>query len=230
MYLLSLIYRQQSIVSNLKQMKNTSIYYLTYMFDTLVVTGSIEIVEEMDLRTKGPGKINVKIDFSKSKSKVSTLMKLQNFNSIKFPSESQIKKKANNILEQINTIDGIYNTHLNFDFDSYIATLSCDFKNLEALNLVIKSLANVFKLNISERSTFNSNAKRDNSTSKKLIKLNKENRTALNDAYFTYVCKFESKALNRLDNSTEHSKSIDKASIMDTYNKKATISANRYVN
>lgn len=173
-----------------------SIFALTMMG----FSSCFDFVEEVDMNRNGSGTIKATFNLSKSRTKVATLLKLDKVDGIKIPKETEIRQEMNDIFKLLRSTPGITNVKQTLDFNNYIATLSCDFTDITALNSFTKTLNTHFKTNISNYSSYNFDPKSKvftrsytyNAEAKKgLDKLKTESQKSFSDAYFTSIFRFQ---------------------------------------
>ncbi|NGM90182.1 hypothetical protein G5B35_23070, partial [Parapusillimonas sp. SGNA-6] len=119
-----------------------------------MLTGCFDVVEEVDINSNGSGRIKATVNLSKSKTKVASLMKLDKVDGIKIPSKTEIQKEADAIVRLLKQTSGISDVQSSLDFDNYIATLSCSFNDVKALNAFSKILSAHFKVELSTYSSY----------------------------------------------------------------------------
>ncbi|WP_241790595.1 hypothetical protein [Sphingobacterium rhinopitheci] len=201
------------------------------------MTSCFDIVEEIDLKSNGSGAIKVTVNLSKSRTKVSSLMKLDKVDGLKIPSERDIRSEISKITTTLKKTNGISNVHSSLDFTNYIAVVSCDFRNINALNTFVKTLSAQFKTSLSDYSIYSYDAKSktlsrtykyNSAGQKELNKLKPENQKSLQNAYFTYIYRFEHTVAtqkNSLAKVSSNKKAVMlKANVLDIVNGKANLS------
>jgi len=177
------------------------LFYVGIIASMFLCTSCFDVVEEIDMRDNGAGKIKLTVNLSKSKTKVASLMKLDKVDGIKVPSEKEIRTELAKVTDILTKTKGISNVKSSLDFTNYIGTLSCDFTDINALNTFTKTLSTQFKTKLSDYSvySFNANTKtlsrsyKYNSEGKKeLSKLSTDHQKSMQDAFFTYIYRFDS--------------------------------------
>lgn len=217
-------------------MKNV-LYLIFLLSTTFLMTSCFDIVEEIDLNRSGAGKIKLTLNFSKSKTKVASIMKLDKIDGIKVPSESQIRSEMNNISNILKNTKGISNVNSTLDFSNYIATLSCNFSDIEALNTFTKTLSANLKTEITAYSKYSYSDKTKifarsstyNADAKKLLgKLNPENQKSFQDAFYTSIYRFDSTISKQQNGQAKVAGSkkavMLKANVIDILNGKINLS------
>lgn len=166
----------------------------------LSLSSCFDVVEEIDLKANGSGRIQGTLNLSKSSTKVASLMKLDKIDGIKIPNQAEIRKEMNTIVGLLKNTKGISNVRHQLDFNNYIASISCDFANVEALNAYTQTLSNHFKAKINSYSSYSYNAqtkvlqrnyKHSPEAKKEFDKLRPENQKAFDNAFFTSIYRFE---------------------------------------
>lgn len=182
------------------------LFYICLFSMSFLFTGCFDIVEEIDLNANGSGKIKAIVNLSKSKTKVASLMKLDKIDGIKIPSEKDIRTEVTKVSTILKNTSGISNVKTSLDFTNFVGTISCDFSDINALNNFTKALSSQFKNKISDYSTysyniktktFNRTYKPGSEGKKELARLKPENQKSLQDAYFTYIYRFQGTVVNQ---------------------------------
>ncbi|NGF57854.1 hypothetical protein G5B00_15145 [Parapedobacter sp. SGR-10] len=165
-----------------------------------MLTGCFDVVEEVDINSNGSGRIKATVNLSKSKTKVASLMKLDKVDGIKIPSKTEIQKEADAIVRLLKQTSGISDVQSSLDFDNYIATLSCSFNDVKALNAFSKILSAHFKVELSTYSSysydpaarvFGRNYTYNAEVKKEFAKLKTDNQESFNQAHFTSIYRFQ---------------------------------------
>ncbi len=201
------------------------IFYVTALFlSCTILTGCLDIVEEIDLKTNGSGQIKATLNMSKSKTKVASLMMLDQVNGIKVPSKTTIQNEVNAVVRLLKQTNGISNVVSQLDFNNYIVSIKCDFNDVKALNAFTKTLSEHFKIKISGNTSyayspgtkiFERQYKFSPEGRKEFGKLNAENQKSFNDAYFTSIYRF-SEPVKKQDNNLAKLSSNKKAVMLKT--------------
>ena len=149
---------------------------------------------------QGSGQIKATLNLSKSRSKVSSLMKLKQFNGINIPSEAQIRQEVQQIVQELKATEGISEVQYQLDFNNYIASLSCHFDDVQALNTFSKTLSSKFKIPITSYNSYSYNRstqtfKRSYQYSpamgKEFAKIPTNDQQLFADAYYTNIMRFD---------------------------------------
>lgn len=181
-------------------MLKKTLFFMTMLCATFLLTSCFDVVEEIDLNTNGSGRIKATVNLSKSKTKVASLMKLDKIDGIKVPTQQEIHNEVNKVSAILKATKGISNVTTALDFTNFIGTISCDFTDINALNNFSNTLSKQFKTKISDYSSYSFNTKTKvfnrsykyaNEGKKELSKLKPENQKSLHDAYFTYIYRFQ---------------------------------------
>lgn len=105
-----------------------------------LLTGCIEIIDDLTLNADGSGTFRYNINLSSSKVKINSILALDTLNGKRVPSISEISNRANTIVDLLKTKKGISEVTFAADYDNYIFKLSLDFTNLEALQKAIREV------------------------------------------------------------------------------------------
>ncbi len=165
----------------------------------ILCTSCFEIIEEVSFNKDGSGHVTLTMNLSQSKTKLNSIMLLDSVNNYKVPSKTEIKNKITQIIQKVKQIDGISNVQNTSNFTEYIFTVSCDFKNVEALNTVISNFSSKKDAAIikqqkhfsfdSSQNTFTRNYHYN--LSQEFKKTNMEDRKVFETATMTTIYRFE---------------------------------------
>lgn len=186
------------------------------------LSSCFDFVEQIDLKPNGSGHIAATLNLSKSKTKVSSLMKMKSIKGIQIPSQAQIEKEIKAAVQLLTQTKGISNVQYKTDFTNYIINISCDFSQIEALNAFSDILANRFKTKISNSNRYYYNTQ-SNVFERKFVtssdwkakfnQLGADNTTQFADAFYTQIVRFE-KAVVAQDNGKAKVASNKKAVLL----------------
>lgn len=212
-------------------------FYLLLICSAALMMSCFDVVEEIDLKSNGSGKIKVTVNLSKSKTKVASLLKLDQVDGLKIPSERDIRSEVSQIGALLKKTNGISNVHSSLDFTNYIAVISCNFSTINALNNFVKTFSVQFKTTLSDYSIYSYDAKSKTLTreykynsagQKELKRLNPENQKSLQNAYFTYIYRFDNTIINQKNPLAKVASSkkavMLKANVLDIVNGKVNLS------
>lgn len=166
----------------------------------LTLSSCFDLVEQIDMTHRGTGTIKATLNLSKSRTKVASLLKMKQFNGIEIPSETTIKQKMQQVVRTLKSTPGIRDVHYNLDFNNYIATLSCHFDNVQALNDFSKALSAQFKIQITSYNsyrydaisqTFNCSYTYTPNLAKEFSKIPNDDKNLFADAYYTNIIRFD---------------------------------------
>ncbi|HAO47258.1 MAG TPA: hypothetical protein PLZ45_08710 [Ferruginibacter sp.] len=104
------------------------------------LSGCFEIVEQVFLKTDGSGDFQLVLNLSKSKTRLNSIMKMKTINGHDVPSKEEIKSRLTDIEKTVAKTPGISNVKTSVDFDNFIASISCNFKNVGRLNDAVKGI------------------------------------------------------------------------------------------
>ncbi len=106
----------------------------------LSLQSCFEIIEQVDLKNDGSGKLKFTLNLSKSKTRLASILKMKTINGHDVPSDADIRKRIAEMEKVIAETKGISAVKTTIDMSNYIVTLSCDFANVPALNAVLKNI------------------------------------------------------------------------------------------
>lgn len=209
----------------------------------LSLTACFDVVEEVDMRSNGSGKIKATMNLSKSKTKVSSLMKLGKIDGIQIPSETEIRGEFNTVIRLLRQTPGISNVRHSLDMSNYVADLSCDFNDINALNAFSRTLSEHFNVNISgysnytydkQNKIFARSYKYNPDAKKEFDKLSGESKKNFHDAFFTSIYRFD-KEVKQASNTTARIAPnkravMTKTTVLDLIHDKVNLSNNITLN
>ncbi len=173
---------------------------------TLTLSSCFDFVEQIDLKSNGSGHIAATLNLSKSKTKVSSLMKMKSIKGIQIPSQADMEKEIRSAVQLLKQTKGISNVQYKTDFTNYIVNISCDFSQIESLNAFSDILANRFKTKISNSNRYYYHAQ-SNVFERKFVasadwkakfnQLGSDNTTQFADAFYTQIVRFEKPVLSQ---------------------------------
>lgn len=172
---------------------------LVIALSTLLLSSCFDLVEQIDMTHQGTGSIKATLNLSKSRTKVASLLKMKQINGIKIPSETEIRSHVQQVVKQLKATKGISQVEYSLDFTNYIATLSCHFDNVEALNDFSKTISNTFKTPITSynsysfnkaQQTFKRQYKYSEDMGKEFAKISTQDQKLFSEAYYTNIIRF----------------------------------------
>lgn len=174
------------------------IYFVPLLCFVFLFQSCFEIIEEVKMKDDGSGHFNFVINFSQSKTKINSVLKMQKINGYKIPSKDEIKKEASKLEALAQNSNGISNVKTNIDLTNYIFVVDLDFQKITNLNAVFLKLKNSKKIDPSITTDyFTFNDKKFIRSQKVPIKalydkLEKADKEVFETAKYTSVYKFDS--------------------------------------
>ena len=174
------------------------IYFIPLLFFVFMFQSCFEVIEEVKMKDDGSGHFNFVINFSQSKSKINSVLKMQKINGHNIPSKEEIKNEASKLEALAQNSTGISNVKTNIDLTNYIFTIDLDFQKISNLNAVFLKLKNNKKIDPSIATDyFTFNDKKFVRSQKVPIKslydkLEKGDKEVFQTAKYTSVYKFDS--------------------------------------
>ena len=104
-------------------------------------TSCFEIVEQVFIKKDGSGNIQFTLNLSKSKTKINSIRQMKAINGHDVPSEYEIKQKVKEIEKSAGKTKSITDVKTTLDLDNYIATITCNFDNVNQVNNIAKNIA-----------------------------------------------------------------------------------------
>lgn len=174
------------------------IYFIPLLFFVFMFQSCFEVIEEVKMKGDGSGHFNFVINFSQSKSKINSVLKMQKINGHKIPSKEEIKNEASKLESLAQNTTGISNVKTNIDLTNYIFTIDLDFQKVSNLNAVFLKLKSNKKIDPTIATDyFTFNEKKFVRSQKVPIKalydkLEKGDKEVFQTAKYTSVYKFDS--------------------------------------
>lgn len=177
-----------------------------------LLSSCFDLVEQIDMKQDGSGSIKATLNLSKSKTKVASLMKLKTVNGINIPSQATVKQEMENAVRSLKATTGINNVQYSLDFNNYIATLSCNFKSVQALNEFSNTLSKQFKAKITSYNSyayqastpaFVRNYKYMPDIAKEFAKIPNEDQKLFAEAFYTNIIRFEKNIKSQTNKSAK---------------------------
>ena len=158
-----------------------------------------DILDKVNLKADGSGEYSLILNASKSKTRLSSISKMETINGKKVPKRAEIESKINEAARIFKTTPGISNVKTSMDFDNYIIKLSCNFKKIENVNAGLELLkakdilgkmvpTNIYAY-LPDKKTLVRN--KINTFKSDYDKLGKADKEVFNDAKYTSVLQFE---------------------------------------
>ena len=179
-------------------MKNFYRYLLIFL--AFVCTGCFEVVEEVILNDDGSGQITMTANISRSKTKLKSIMLMDSINNYKVPSRSDITDNMSKMVAEIKSIDGVKNVSHTMDFEEFIFSVTCDFRDVDVLNSVITHFStdsHRTELENNKQFAYDSSSKLFTrnyhyNLAKEIKKVKQRDREVLEDATVTTIYRFQS--------------------------------------
>ncbi|HLT87076.1 MAG TPA: hypothetical protein VKZ57_05755 [Sphingobacterium sp.] len=166
----------------------------------LTLSSCFDLVEQIDMDHQGAGTIKATLNLSKSRTKVASLLKMKQFNGIHIPSETTISQEMEKVVRTLKSTQGISDVQYSLDFNNYIATLSCHFENVQALNDFSKTLSGQFKIQITSYNSYRYDRTSQTFTrsytytpnlAKEFSKIPNDDKGLFAEAYYTNIIRFD---------------------------------------
>jgi len=174
------------------------IYFIPLLCFVFLFQSCFEVIEEIKLKDNGYGHFNFAINFSQSKSKINSVLKMEKVNGYKIPSKDEIRKEVSKLEALAQNTTGISNVKTNVDLTNYIFVVDLDFEKITNLNAVFLKLKNSKKLDSKITTDYFTYADKKFIRSQKVPikalydKLGKTDKEIFETAKYTAVYKFES--------------------------------------
>lgn len=185
----------------MRKLKSISLL-LSIICSSFLLTGCFDFIEDINMNSNGSGHIKATLNFSKSSTKVASLMKLKSINGITIPTKEKIKSEAEAMSRILKNTEGISQVQYSLDFNNYIATVSCSFETINALNNFSKAIGTYFKSALGNNNSYAFNTKTgvftrsytySQSLNKEYVKISETDKKYFDDAYYTQIIRFDKK-------------------------------------
>ncbi|PVX45722.1 hypothetical protein C8C85_1527 [Flavobacterium sp. 103] len=174
------------------------VYFIPLLCFVFLFQSCFEVIEEVKIKDDGSGHFNFVINFSQSKTKINSVLKMQKINGYTIPSKEEIKNEAAKLEALAQNTSGISNVKTNIDLTNYIFAIDLDFQKITNLNAVFLKLKNSKKISPTIATDyFTFNDKKFTRSQKIPIKalydkLEKADKEVFQTAKYTSVYKFDS--------------------------------------
>lgn len=182
---------------------------LLFLLPVLLLTSCFDILDKVNVKADGSGEYALILNASKSKTRLSSISKMETINGKKVPKKSEIEAKINEAARIFKTIPGISNVKTSMDFDNYIIKLSCNFKKIENVNAGLEQLkaknilGKMIPTNIYSHNPQNKSFTRNkiNTFKSDYDKLSTADKEVFNNAKYTSVLQFENTVKSQSNSS-----------------------------
>ena len=132
---------EKQVVLSGKMINVKRIFTLLLFCSTLTLQSCFDIIEQVSLKSDGSGDFKLILNMSRSKTKINSLLKMKTVNGHPVPTKEDIKQKVADLEKLVKKTDGISNVKTSLDFENYIATITCNFTNVNSLNNAVKNIS-----------------------------------------------------------------------------------------
>lgn len=174
------------------------VYFIPLFCFVFLFQSCFEVIEEVKMKDDGSGHFNFVINFSQSKTKINSILKMQKINGYTIPSKEEIINEAAKLEELAQNTTGISNVKTNIDLTNYIFVIDLDFQKISNLNAVFLKLKNSKKINPTIATDYFTFSDKKFVRSQKVPikalydKLEKADKEVFQNAKYTSVYKFDS--------------------------------------
>lgn len=189
------------------------IYFIPLFCFVFLFQSCFEVIEEVQMKDDGSGHFNFVINFSQSKTKINSILKMQKINGYTIPTKEEIRKEASKIEALAQNTAGISNVKTNIDLTNYIFAIDLDFQKISNLNTAFLKLKNSKKLDPSLSTDYFTFADKKFIRTQKVPiktlyeKLEKSDKEVFQTAKYTSVYKFDSTIKSFSNKNATQSKS-----------------------
>ena len=115
-----------------------------YILLTTILTGCIEIIDDLSFNADGSGTFKYSINLSSSKIKINSILALDSLDGKKVPTQDEIRTKIDEFQRKLMSQEGISGVEIESDFTNYMFKLKCDFSSASDLQTALKNVASNF--------------------------------------------------------------------------------------
>ena len=115
------------------------IIYLILISCTVFLQGCFDIIEQLYVKDDASGNYQLTLNLSRSKTRINSFIKMKTVNGHKVPSRDEISRKLKEVEGKVASTPGLSAVKTSIDFDNYIITLNCNFKDVKQLNAAIRN-------------------------------------------------------------------------------------------
>jgi hypothetical protein len=186
------------MTNGITKQRMKKVYFLPLLCFVFLFQSCFEVIEEVKMKDDGSGHFNFVINFSQSKTKINSVLKMQKINGYTIPSKEEIKNEAAKLEALAQSTVGISNVKTNIDLTNYIFAIDLDFQKISNLNAVFLKLKNSKKISptiATDYFTFNDKKfVRSQKVPIKTLydKMEKADAAVFQNAKYTSVYKFDS--------------------------------------
>lgn len=174
------------------------IFYIPLFCFVFLFQSCFEVIEEVKMKDDGSGHFNFVLNFSQSKTKINSILKMQKINGYSVPSKEEIRNEAAKLESLAQNSEGISNVKTNVDLTNFIFTIDLDFQKISNLNSVFLKLKNSKKIKTAIATDYFTFVDKKFIRSQKVPikslydKLEKNDKEIFQTARYTSVYKFDS--------------------------------------
>lgn len=174
------------------------IFYIPLFCFVFLFQSCFEVIEEVKMKDDGSGHFNFVLNFSQSKTKINSILKMQKINGYSVPSKEEIRNEAAKLESLAQNSEGISNVKTNVDLTNFIFTIDLDFQKISNLNSVFLKLKNSKKIKTTIATGYFTFVDKKFIRSQKVPikslydKLEKNDKEIFQTARYTSVYKFDS--------------------------------------
>lgn len=114
---------------------------LLILFLSFTLSSCFDVIDEIKVNKDGSGEFLLTMNFSKSKSKISSIMHLDTFRGYKIPTEAEVEEFIDELVVSLQKSKGITDVKRTVDFEEFIFTLGFSFASAEDINHAIENLS-----------------------------------------------------------------------------------------
>ena len=189
-------------------MKNFLKHFLL-LLPLLFLVSCFDILDKVNVKADGSGEYSLILNASKSKTRLTSISKMETINGKKVPKKGEIEAKINEAARIFKSVPGISNVKTSMDFDNYIIKLSCNFKKIENINAGLDQLKakNILGKMVPTQIYSHNSAKKIftrnkiNTFKSDYDKLSAADKEVFNNAKYTSVLQFENTVKSQSNNA-----------------------------
>ncbi|MFD1550994.1 hypothetical protein DNU06_04665 [Putridiphycobacter roseus] len=114
--------------------------YIYLLFIPLLLTSCFEFIEDISINEDGSGEITLILNASQSKSKLNSMLLLEEVEGYRVPSRAEIITKVKNLEDSLRKMPGFSAVSTALNMDNFVLKVHANFDKIERLNEVIFKL------------------------------------------------------------------------------------------
>lgn len=174
------------------------IRFLCFLLIPLLLSSCFELIEDISINKDGSGKITLILNASQSKSKLNSILLLEEVDGYRVPTRTELINKVKSFEDTLRNMPGFSEVSTHLDIENFILKIHASFDKVERLNEVIYAVwksHDALKAQKLNYYTFSNNtySKQVNAAMKYLqAALNKNDKNSIETATYMSLSRFQS--------------------------------------